>query len=155
MHVKVHCPEENCMDMITEKKLQSLINNSIDCLQSIKEQPEIIIETASVVGSLSASPSAVSLENSSDKIPIESQKKTLRSKQDIRQPTLSGTVRPWHPGTWSKEMKDIINDLLASSHSKNDKHNFVLKEYLKILYASASNPTSKLKYTNQRFIQMY
>ena len=52
-------------------------------------------------------------------------------------------------------MKDIVNDLLASSHNKKDKHNFVLKEYLKILYASASNPTSKLKYTNQRFIQMY
>ena len=155
VHVKVHCPEEDCVDMITEKELQSLINNSIDCPQSIKEQPDIIIETTSAVGSLSASPSAVSLENSSDKTPIESQKKTLRSKQDIRQPALSGTIRPWHPGTWSKEMKDIINDLLASSQNKKDKHNFVLKEYLKILYASASNPTSKLKYTNQRFIQTY
>ena len=75
VHVEVHCPEEDCVDMITEKELQSLINNSIDCPQSIKEQPDIIIETTSVAGSLSASPSAAPLENNSDKTPIESQKK--------------------------------------------------------------------------------
>ena len=74
---------------------------------------------------------------------------------EVRKKTTSGTVKPLPHEQWTSEMKQTISQLLASCHAKKDKFATVERQYLDLLYKDCQNPSSHLRYTSKRFIQLY
>ena len=114
-------------------------------------EPSTQSELQNLMSSTQASPSV----NPAPSPPPSTNSATGADRIVVRRQTISGTMKPLPFEQWTEEMKEIINRLLATCHSKKDKLTLVERQYLCHLYADADNPDSCLRCTNRRFIQLY